>query len=234
MSLTVVRQHDYEPVPGLPERLPQGEKIVWQGRPDAHRISVDVMKSYWIAGYFGVLIAWAIAAGYSDGRTLGAILFSAGVLAILGTIMLALVELFAWASSRTTLYTVTNRRLVMRVGVGSSITLNLPFGQIASADLVVRRDGAGDIVFAAAEGVKLSWFHLWPHVRPYRYATPQPALRCIADVKSVAKLIVTELQAAQAGSAATDDAAQIAAPADVLRPSRKRSAPRSTTQTAHV
>jgi len=27
-------EYEYEPVPGLPQRLPQGERILWQGAPD--------------------------------------------------------------------------------------------------------------------------------------------------------------------------------------------------------
>lgn len=121
----------------------------------------------------------------------------------------------------------------MRVGVGSSITLNLPFSQIASADLIERRDGSGDIVFAASKGVKLSWFHLWPHVRPYNYKVPQPALRCIPQVKSVADMIVAQLQAANTGTQSVQPAQNPAQAADV-RPVRSRAGLRSTTQTAHV
>ncbi len=198
MNTGSVRQHEYEPVPGLPERLPDGERILWQGRPSQRRIATDVLKARWVAFYFGVLIVWAIAAGWSDGQSNSALVFSAGVLCILAAILLGLIELYAWAVTRTTLYTVTDRRLVMRVGVGSSITMNLPFARIASAAMVERKDGTGDIVFEAADGVRLSWFHLWPHVRPRHYSKPQAALRCISGVSAVAALIVDELRAAHA------------------------------------
>jgi hypothetical protein len=201
MSTPEIRQHESEPVPGLPERLPEGERLLWQGRPSRRRVMTDVLKARWVAFYFGLLIVWALAAGWSDGRTMASILFSAGVLCILAAILLGLMELYAWAITRTTLYTVTNRRLVMRVGVGSSITLNLPFHKIASAAMVERKDGSGDIVFEAADGVRLSWFHLWPHVRPRHFSKPQAALRCISGVSAVAALIVDELRAAHAEAA---------------------------------
>jgi hypothetical protein len=216
MTAPNVRQHEYEPVPGLPERLPQGEAIIWQGRPDARRIAIDVLKERWIAGYFFILIGWAVAAGLSDGQEPASIIFAAAVLCILAAILIGMVELFAYASKRTTLYTVTNRRLVMRVGVGTSVTLNLPFARIASAAMVERKDGSGDIVFEPADGVRLSWFHLWPHVRPWSFGSPQPALRCIPQVKQVAQLIVAELKAAHgaADSAeARSEAPAIATPA---------------------
>jgi hypothetical protein len=212
MTAPNVRQHEYEPVPGLPERLPQGEAIIWQGRPDARRIAIDVLKERWVAFYFIALIAWAVAAGLSDGQEPASIIFAAAVLCILATLLIGMVELFAYASKRTTLYTVTNRRLIMRVGVGTSVTLNLPFARIASAAMVERKDGSGDIVFEPADGVRLSWFHLWPHVRPWSFGSPQPAMRCIPQVKQVAQLIVTELKAAH-GAEARSEVAAIAAPA---------------------
>jgi Bacterial PH domain len=230
MSAPVIRQHDSEPVPGLPQRLPEGERILWQGRPSQRRIATDVLKANWIAIYFAVLIAWALAAGWSDGRPVPAILFSAGVLCILGAVLVGLVELYAWGVTRTTLYTITNRRIVMRVGVGSSITLNLPYGRVAAASMVERKDGSGDIVFEVAEGVRLSWFHLWPHVRPRHYAKPQAALRCIPAVAGVAALVVHELSAAQ--QAVTGEAVPELSPAIPVR--RRSPAQAANSQPAHA
>ena len=33
-QLFIVPEHEFEPVHGLPEKLPAGEKILWQGSPD--------------------------------------------------------------------------------------------------------------------------------------------------------------------------------------------------------
>jgi hypothetical protein len=234
MSTPAVQQHDSEPVPGLPRRLPEGERILWQGRPAQRRIASEVLKANWIAFYFVLLIGWALAAGWSDGRPVPAILFSAGVLCILGAVLVGLIELYAWAVSRTTLYTITNRRVVMRVGVGSSITLNLPYARIAAASMIERKDGSGDIVFEAADGVRLSWFHLWPHLRPRHYAKPQAALRCIPAVAGIAALVVNELSAAQ--QLATGEPAAVE-PALAIRrrsPASPVSAQAANTQPAHA
>jgi hypothetical protein len=212
MSTPAVQQHDSEPVPGLPRRLPEGERILWQGRPAQRRIASEVLKARWVAFYFVVLIGWALAAGWSDGRPVPAI------------------ELYAWAVSRTTLYTITNHRVVMRVGVGSSITLNLPYARIAAASMIERKDGSGDIVFEAADGVRLSWFHLWPHVRPRHYAKPQAALRCIPAVAGVAALIVRELSAAQ--QAVAGEPAPSTAPSLPVR--RRSQAQAANAQPAHA
>ena len=69
-----------------------------------------------------------------------------------GASAIALLALLAWLSSRTTLYVVTSRRLVMKVGVALPVFFNLPFSQIASASLRVYSDGAGDIPVALTAG----------------------------------------------------------------------------------
>lgn len=211
------REHDHEPVPGLPERLPQGERMLWQGRPLAGRIAIEVLKVRWVAGYFLALIAWAVAAGISDGRSWPQIVFAAGVLAALTAIVVGLIELYAWAVSKTTLYTVTDRRLVMRVGVGSSVTFNLPFAKIGGASLLKRSDGSGTISFDLAGVSRVSFVHLWPHVRPRHWNRPQPSLRCIANADAVAKIVVAQLTAANGGP----EAAPAAAPELVQTPANR-------------
>jgi hypothetical protein len=145
MSETGGPEHDYEPVPGLPGRLPEGEHILWQGAPSSAQVSRQIMKTRWIAGYFAVLVLWNITAGIYDGRLPSEILFSSGALAILSTIAIALLEAFAWGVQKTTLYTITNKRIVMRIGVALSATFNLPFTRIVSADMREDKNGNGDI-----------------------------------------------------------------------------------------
>jgi hypothetical protein len=45
--------HDFafEPVRGLPEALPPGEEILWQGRPDAWRLALEAFGLGWAAAY---------------------------------------------------------------------------------------------------------------------------------------------------------------------------------------
>lgn len=204
--MSALRQHDHEPVPGLPETLPRDEKVLWQGRPDSRRIAVEVLKVRWIAGYFVVLIVWA-ATGLADGKPLAGIVFSAGVLALLGAVVIGLVEAYAWAVSRTTLYTITNRRVVMRVGTGSSITLNLPFAKIASAAMMQNPGGTGDIAFVTAGPERIALYRLWPHSRPGEWKNPQPALRCIRDVAGVAKIVTQAMAERETAQEAPVEAA---------------------------
>ena len=209
MSETGGPEHDYEPVPGLPARLPEGEYILWQGAPSSAAVSRQVLKTRWIAGYFAVLVAWNITAGLYDGRLASEILFSSGALAILSTICIGLMEAFAWGVQRTTLYTITNKRIVMRIGVALSATFNLPFTRIVSADMREGKNGVGDIALTLAPSDRLSWLVFWPHVRGFRRGAMMPQMICLKDVAIAGNV----LAAALAGSRSPDHASRPASPA---------------------
>ncbi|MCA3543939.1 MAG: PH domain-containing protein, partial [Rhodobacter sp.] len=62
-------QHDdfsFEPVPGLPERPPPGEEILWQGRPDTLALAREAMGLTWIGGYFVLIAVWRAGAAAAD------------------------------------------------------------------------------------------------------------------------------------------------------------------------
>jgi len=107
---------------------------------------------------------------------------------VLGGIVGFLLWLTAFVQARTTVYTVTNRRVAMRIGAALTVTLNLPYTQIESADLDLRKDGTGSIVFKTMGDVQFSYIMCWPHVRPWKFPA-HPALRCIPDAERVARLI---------------------------------------------
>lgn len=193
MSETGGPEHDYEPVPGLPGRLPEGEHILWQGAPSSAQVSRRIMKTRWIAGYFGVLVLWNITAGIYDGRLPSEILFSSGALAILSTIGIGLLEAFSWGVQKTTLYTITNKRIVMRIGVALSATFNLPFTRIVSADMREDKNGAGDIALTLKPGDRLSWLVFWPHVRGFKKGALMPQMICLKDVAVAAKVLSSAL-----------------------------------------
>ncbi|WP_349359963.1 photosynthetic complex putative assembly protein PuhB [Stappia sp.] len=206
-------EHEFEPVPGLPETLPEGEFILWQGRPEHRRIAQRILKNRWIAGYFLVIVVWALVAGYYDDRPLGYILFSAGALTVLAAIVLALVEGFAWAVAKTTLYTITNARVAMRIGAALSVTFNLPFSEIEAASVDRRADGSGNIALRLRPDIRLSWLVLWPHARAWRFSRPEPTLICLPNVTEVATLLAREMSPHMATAEARPQARSDAAPA---------------------
>jgi hypothetical protein len=103
----------------------------------------------------------------------------------LTVIAMASVWLLAWFTARTTVYTVTSKRVVMRLGIVLTVSFNLPFKQIASADVRVLKDGFGDITLALQGSDSIAWVHLWPSVRPWRISKPEPTLRAVPNVQVV-------------------------------------------------
>ena len=106
----------------------------------------------------------------------------------LATVGLASVGCLAWLTARTTAYTLTDRRVVMRIGIVLTLTFNLPLQRIASAALSPH-GRTGDIALSLVANERIGYFHLWPHARAWELRRPQPTLRCITDAAAVGALI---------------------------------------------
>jgi hypothetical protein len=147
--------------------------------------------------YFALLLALRAANTMSDGGTFIDGLGSIALLSLLAMMGLVALTALAWATARTAVYTLTDTRLVMRIGVALTLTFNLPLRTMRSAALRKQVGDCADIVIELAGDDRIAWFHLWPHVRPWKLTQPQPMLRAVPDAERVAGLL------AQAWSAAT-------------------------------
>ena len=185
---------EIEPVEGLPETPPNGEVILWQGRPDWRQLAWESLSLPWVIGYFAVLAIWRFLS-VIDLMPLGQALGATLPFLIMGGVVVALLVLTALAQARSAMYTVTNRRVAMRIGAALTMTLNLPYTQIANAMLDLRRGGTGTIAFETMGDTRLSYLLCWPHLRPWHMKATQPALRCIPDAERVAALISDAAQA---------------------------------------
>lgn len=185
-------EHEFEAAYGLPEPLPKGESILWQGAPDVQDLAVRVFHLKKVAVYFVVLMAVRGSYLYSQGADNLTIL--AGVLLVAGLALTAMAALglLAWLTSRTTAYTLTDQRVVMRIGIVLTLTFNLPLKRIQTAGLLLSSKGFGDIPLVLSGGNRIGYINLWPHARPFKLANPEPMLRCIADAQAFA----TQLQQA--------------------------------------
>lgn len=202
-----MREHDIEPIRGLPGDLPQGEAILWQGAPDARVFARSALGARWIGGYFALLVAWAMVAG----TPLGALL-TAGF----GFLAVGLAYGFALLVARSTVYTITNRRVVLRIGVALSKCINLPLTKLGSADLRVLGGGFGDIALVPQGAGMLGYMILWPHARPFRLAQPQPMLRALPDAAEVAGILAKAAAAINPVQQRSEAAPAAAAPRPVL------------------
>ena len=126
--MKATHEHEWEAAPGLPSALPSGERVVWQGGPDWKRLAIHAFHVRKVALYFALMLAvQAINLTAPEGQMDWKPLVVAGSLYALA---LGLLLGTAWFSARSTLYTLTNKRVVMRIGIVLTLTFNLPFKRI--------------------------------------------------------------------------------------------------------
>jgi hypothetical protein len=184
-----------EPVLGLPERLPPGERLLWQGSPRWTSLAVQAFQTRKVAVYFVLLILWRIAEDAAAGVGTATILRGCGWLALLGGTVCALLLLLAYLCARGTVYSLTSRRLVIRHGIALPMAVNVPFGIIGAADLRTFRDGTGEIALRLEQGARLGYLLSWPHVRPWHLRSPQPTLRGLPEARDVAARLAAAIAA---------------------------------------
>lgn len=194
-----MRPQEDEAVWGLPDYLPDDEHIVWQGKPGWKRLALEAFHVRKVALYFLLLIGIHLAYKSADGATLATLLKGSALLVLLAVAAMAILALLAWLYARTTIYTMTNKRLVLRFGVALPLMINLPWVKIEKVDLVRRGKGSGDIVLTVDRGEKMSYWLLWPHVRPWHFSPVQPALRSVAGVDAAVDALQSVI-----GKTATD------------------------------
>ncbi|MEQ8231242.1 MAG: photosynthetic complex putative assembly protein PuhB [Gammaproteobacteria bacterium] len=204
-------EHEFEPVHGLPEFLPAGERILWQGEPDARALARDVFFRRALAIYFTLVIAWQAFDAWSVGLDAGSVGAAVAGTVVLALVALGLVTLFARLYARTTVYTITNRRIVLRFGLALPLNVNLPFNVIEAAAVRVTARGCGDIALSLAAGERVGYVHMWPCVARWHFTRPRPALRGVADVATVAGVLAAALEHSAAPTVSDAAAATLGA-----------------------
>ena len=174
-------EYEDEPVEGLPDYLPEGETMVWQGRPTVAAMARRVFFIPHLALYFGLLIAghtvYRLMEGVSGVQVMGTFVWQAGLAAV----VLVLLAWLARSYAASVMYTLTSERLVIRSGVALPMMVNIPIEQITAADMRVYRDGTGDIVLTPIADRKLHWVLLWPNVSAWYSRPIRPLLRGLAE-----------------------------------------------------
>ena len=173
---------------GLPDALPLGEVLLWQGAPNWLSLARRVFHLTGVAIYLGLMNAWYLVSSLVDGAGFSAFVSALPLLG-LSVAALGLICLFSWLTARTSVYTLTNRRTVLHIGIALPVTFNLPHARIAGAGLGRHREGTGDIALSLVGEDRIAWLQLWPHARPWHLKQPEPTLRCIAEPDRVAKLL---------------------------------------------
>jgi hypothetical protein len=94
----------------------------------------------------------------------------------------------------------------------------VPLALVAAAGVRRFRDGSGQILLTLDRHVRVSWWLLWPNVRPGRLRWPEPLLRGLDDVDAAAAALRDAAAALppeviEAAVAEAVEAARAAAPA---------------------
>jgi hypothetical protein len=190
---------EFEPIRGLPALLPEGEKLLWQGAPCWKSLAIRAYHVRKVAVYFALLVVWRILLGLNEGHTAGAILLSCLFLLALGAAAIGVLALLAYLNARSTVYSITSRRVLLRHGVAVPLTMNVPLRLIDNAALKYFADGTGDISLALPRHERMGYMIGWPHVRPGKFTRPEPSLRGLADARAAAEILGSAL-AAESGT----------------------------------
>jgi hypothetical protein len=194
-------EHELEPQYGLPEALPANERLLWQGSPSWAALARTAFHVRKLAVYFVIIIALRMTTVVLEGGGLEKAIISGLWLSLLALTAMGILSGLAVIVARTTVYTITSRRVVMRIGMVLTVSFNLPFKRIAAAGLRLHSDGSGDIPLTLMPEDQIGYAQLWPHVRPWRFARTEPMLRGLKQPHHVAK-ILTEAWAACVGDRA--------------------------------
>ena len=179
----------------LPNDIPAGEQILWHGRPRWVSLARRAYRADFVAAYFAALTLWNVYSAAGKSGWSAAATVAAETLGI-GAVALSLIALLSYLSARTTLYVITSRRLVLKIGVALPIFMNIPFKQVLSASACVHGDGTGDIPVSLTSTGRIGYLVLWPHARPFHLAKPEPSLRCVANAAAVADTLSRALREA--------------------------------------
>ena len=184
----------------LPEALPLGESILWQGAPDWRTLYRRAFHVRFLTVYFASLILLRGAFAWSSSDSLQHALIAMAWLLPAAAFAIGLVTLLAWLTARASWYTITDQRVVMRIGIVLEVTFNFPFKVIDSIDLHVYPNGHGDLALGFMPGERIAFLHLWPHVRPWHVTRTQPMLRCVPNAAAIGELLGNAMKERNASS----------------------------------
>jgi hypothetical protein len=209
---------------GLPERLPQGERVLWQGSPCWKTMFRYAFHARFVAAYFAAIIGWMTVSSLAGGASLAGVALTAAELIGVALVPIVLAALYCWGVQRSTVYTITTKRVVMSFGLALPMSVNVPFSRIAGAGLKHHTGGAGDIPLQLMPGERMALFMVWPHARPWRITRPEPMLRCIPNVNEAAGVLARALAVE----------AEMPVPYQPAAPARRAPAPVLHGQPAHA
>ncbi len=184
---------------GLTQPLPAGEQLLWQAKPDRASFTATVFRLRLICVWLGFAAVIVFGLALRAGRPAGQAIAEVTLLIPFALAGWSLLSLIGRASAGATTYTLTDRRLILHIGVAYEMTISVPLSAVTNAALRRTHRGCGDIALSVRDSGGAGYVALWPHVRAGHFMNPQPMLRSVPDVDEVCQTIADALVAFNAG-----------------------------------
>lgn len=213
--------HDFEYMPGVPHPLPQGEQLLWQGRQRAFPLARRAFRCNVVLGYFALV--WMLLSGREvmAGTPVFEALLSYQWLIMPAAGAWLLLVGMAWLFARSTIYSITSERVLIRSGVALPITIDVPLTLVDTVGLALHGDGSGDLALGLNKKQRASYFVLWPNVRPWHFVRPQPTLRALRYPEAAADALSKAMLFEQRSAVEPGIPTQMGIPSGVKTPPRQ-------------
>jgi hypothetical protein len=157
------------------------ETVIWEGLPGWRSAAFRLWHVRLVIAWFAFLAVDGVVRLWRDPNTSDdALLQGEAHLLAIGVLVMTLLLVLAALTAHTTRYTITDRRVIMRIGIGLRAKMAIPFGAIAHVGVRIHPDQTGDIALRLIPGQSVLYPKLWPHARPWHLLRAEPMLRCIA------------------------------------------------------
>lgn len=200
--MSEIQDENIKPLPGP---LPEGERVLWQRSPSWQPFGRRVFQIYKIALYFLLIIGWVAISALLNGGWQDAVRSLIWTLPPALAVLLML-AFFAWLYGRTTVYTITSKRVIIQSGLAFTTAVNLPFKKLFSADMKTFSDGTGDIQLSMS-GPRILYSMIWPNNRMLSLKRPTPVLWAVQEPHQAAEILGEALAAEESSELGSATAA---------------------------
>ena len=178
----------FEAPKNILDAIPNGESILWKGRPSLWGFSWNLFGLKWITLYLSMLSIVSVARFFaSDFYTAFYVdflpFFLSGIFASIILIGLAAIQAYS------TVYIITENRVIIKTGAALSFLISMPFKKIKEVNLQKRGASIGTISFELFSNKRVPYISCWPSVRPWKFKKTQPAFSCVRSVDEVATIL---------------------------------------------
>ena len=170
------------------DAIPEGERILWKGKPSFWGFSWYFFGLKLLAFYLIILsVVFAARLTVTDFFTAFVVDFLPFLLS--GILTSCILMALAKIQSQSSVYIITENRVIIKSGAALSFLISMPFKKIKAVNLQKRKGSLGTISFELNSGKRVPYISCWPSVRPWRFKKTEPAFSCIENVDEVATIL---------------------------------------------